>query len=203
MFSHWQWHYHCTLIAFFLKVIIVIIINLSSSGCGSIRNDHFAGIKKATKLVHTMIEEEISGGIPAERILLGGFSQGGALALYSAFTFTQRVAGVVALSCWLPLHKTFPANLKSPNDIPVCGQSNFSRFLMFGLCVLRCFYVTVIVIQSFLINGDRWLRRWWKRFWNSWSLSRTGVWCTPPPMRSWWTSKSLLKSTYHRSKPQT
>lgn len=78
------------------------------------------GIKKAAKLVHGMIEQEIKGGIPAERILLGGFSQGGALAMYSAFTFTQRVAGVVALSCWLPLHKTFPAAMKSPNDVPVC-----------------------------------------------------------------------------------
>lgn len=78
------------------------------------------GIKKAAKLVHGMIDQEIKGGIPAERILLGGFSQGGALALYSAFTFTQRVAGVIALSCWLPLHKTFPAALIAPNDIPVC-----------------------------------------------------------------------------------
>lgn len=77
------------------------------------------GIKRAAKLIHSMIEKEINGGIPAERILLGGFSQGGALALYSAFTFTQRIAGVIALSCWLPLHKSFPAAMKSPNDIPV------------------------------------------------------------------------------------
>lgn len=80
----------------------------------------FVGIKKAAKLVHGMIDQEIKEGIPAERIMLGGFSQGGALALYSALTFTQRLAGVVALSCWLPLHKTFPASMKSPNDIPVC-----------------------------------------------------------------------------------
>lgn len=72
-----------------------------------------------------MIEQEISGGIPAERILLGGFSQGGALALYSAFTFTQRVAGVIALSCWLPLHKTFPGALKCPNDVPVSVPKHF------------------------------------------------------------------------------
>ena len=35
-------------------------------------------------------------------------SQGGALSLYTALTCQQQLAGVVALSCWLPLHKTFP-----------------------------------------------------------------------------------------------
>lgn len=69
-----------------------------------------------------MIENEIKGGIPASRILLGGFSQGGALALYSAFLFPQRLAGVVALSCWLPIHKSFPAAMKCPNDLPVSAD---------------------------------------------------------------------------------
>ncbi|KAJ8938311.1 hypothetical protein NQ314_011533 [Rhamnusium bicolor] len=77
------------------------------------------GIKVATKQIHTLIEHEISGGISADRILLGGFSQGGALALYSALTYPQRVAGVVALSCWLPLSKSFPAAMKSSENIPV------------------------------------------------------------------------------------
>lgn len=77
------------------------------------------GVKKAAKLIHTMIDNEIHEGIPSDRILLGGFSQGGALALYSAFLYPQRLAGVVALSCWLPIHKSFPAAMKAPNDFPV------------------------------------------------------------------------------------
>ena len=67
------------------------------------------GIRLAAKKVHEMIAEEVAAGIPTERIVLGGFSQGGALALFSALTFPQPLAGVVALSTWLPLHQKFPA----------------------------------------------------------------------------------------------
>jgi lysophospholipase II len=61
------------------------------------------GIKEAAKSVHGMVNNEINAGIPAERIILGGFSQGGALALYSALTYPKRLGGVIGLSCWLPL----------------------------------------------------------------------------------------------------
>ncbi|XP_037933551.1 acyl-protein thioesterase 1 isoform X2 [Teleopsis dalmanni] len=77
------------------------------------------GIKSAAENIKTMIATEISGGIPSNRIVVGGFSQGGALALYSALTYDQPVAGVVALSCWLPLHKQFPASLTNSSDIPI------------------------------------------------------------------------------------
>lgn len=77
------------------------------------------GIKRAAKNVHEMIRSEIQGGISANRIMLGGFSQGGALALYAALTFTEPLAGVMALSCWLPLHKNFPGILKSPDTVPI------------------------------------------------------------------------------------
>lgn len=78
-----------------------------------------AGIKAATTLVHGMINNEIKAGIPANRIILGGFSQGGALALYSALTYPQKLGGVIGLSCWLPLHSSFPAVKTCPEDIPV------------------------------------------------------------------------------------
>jgi len=77
------------------------------------------GIKQACSLVHAMIDNEIKEGISPANILLGGFSQGGALALYSALCYPEKLAGVVALSCWLPLRKSFPAAQKCPNDIPV------------------------------------------------------------------------------------
>lgn len=66
------------------------------------------GIKAARDKVHQLIADEVKTGIPASRILLGGFSQGGGLALYSAFTHKDPLAGVVALSCWLPLRAEFP-----------------------------------------------------------------------------------------------
>ncbi|XP_034942529.1 acyl-protein thioesterase 2 [Chelonus insularis] len=77
------------------------------------------GIQKAAEMVHGMIEKEVQAGIPTKRIVLGGFSQGGALALYSALTYPEPLAGVIALSAWLPLHKKFPASAVGNKDTPV------------------------------------------------------------------------------------
>lgn len=77
------------------------------------------GIRKASQNLHTLINSEISAGIESERIIVGGFSQGGALALYSALTFPKPLGGVISLSCWLPLHKQFPGLKISPDSIPV------------------------------------------------------------------------------------
>lgn len=77
------------------------------------------GIKKAASNIQTMIQSEISAGIPANRIIVGGFSQGGALALYTGLTSTQPLAGIVALSCWLPLHKSFPDARKTADTVPI------------------------------------------------------------------------------------
>lgn len=78
------------------------------------------GINKAAKVVHSLIDNEIqNSSIPSTRIAIGGFSQGGALALYSAFTYDKPLAGVMALSCWIPLHKSFPAAAVGNKDLPV------------------------------------------------------------------------------------
>nr|KAF6300671.1 lysophospholipase 1 [Myotis myotis] len=66
------------------------------------------GIKHAAEYVKTLIDQEVKNGIPSDRIILGGFSQGGALSLYTALTTQQKLAGVTALSCWLPLRSSFP-----------------------------------------------------------------------------------------------
>ena len=64
--------------------------------------------KKAAENVKALIDQEVKNGIPSNRIILGGFSQGGALSLYTALTTQQKLAGVTALSCWLPLRASFP-----------------------------------------------------------------------------------------------
>uniref|UniRef100_A0A8C5H771 Acyl-protein thioesterase 1 n=1 Tax=Gouania willdenowi TaxID=441366 RepID=A0A8C5H771_GOUWI len=66
------------------------------------------GIKRASENIKALIDQEVKNGIPSDRIILGGFSQGGALSLYTALTTQQKLAGVVALSCWLPLRNSFP-----------------------------------------------------------------------------------------------
>uniref|UniRef100_A0A8C2M9M4 Acyl-protein thioesterase 1 n=1 Tax=Cricetulus griseus TaxID=10029 RepID=A0A8C2M9M4_CRIGR len=67
-----------------------------------------SGIKQAAESVKALIDQEVKNGIPSNRIILGGFSQGGALSLYTALTTQQKLAGVTALSCWLPLRASFP-----------------------------------------------------------------------------------------------
>ena len=77
------------------------------------------GIKKAQHLIHQMIANEEKAGIPANRIVLGGFSQGGALALYAGLTYPKPVAGILALSCWLPKHGMVLQHLNDNKNIPV------------------------------------------------------------------------------------
>ncbi|XP_035615529.1 acyl-protein thioesterase 1 [Oncorhynchus keta] len=76
-----------------------------------------AGIKQASENIKALIDQEVKNGIPSHRIVLGGFSQGGALSLYTALTTQQKLGGVVALSCWLPLRNSFPqASRNSANN---------------------------------------------------------------------------------------
>ncbi|KAF4524827.1 hypothetical protein B566_EDAN013987 [Ephemera danica] len=76
------------------------------------------GIKKATEMVHAMIDDELKNGISSDRIVLGGFSQGGALALYSTLRYPKPLGGCMALSCWLPMHRQFPGLAAGNTDIP-------------------------------------------------------------------------------------
>uniref|UniRef100_A0A2K5PSJ5 Acyl-protein thioesterase 1 n=1 Tax=Cebus imitator TaxID=2715852 RepID=A0A2K5PSJ5_CEBIM len=66
------------------------------------------GIKQAAENIKALIDQEVKNGIPSNRIILGGFSQGGALSSYTALTTQQKLEGVTALSCWLPLRASFP-----------------------------------------------------------------------------------------------
>ena len=61
------------------------------------------GIRAAQCDIEALIAREQARGIPPERIVLAGFSQGGALALHTALRHPQRLAGVLALSTYLPL----------------------------------------------------------------------------------------------------
>ncbi|XP_016063230.1 PREDICTED: acyl-protein thioesterase 1 [Miniopterus natalensis] len=95
------------------------------------------GIKQAAESVKALIEQEVKNGIPSNRIILGGFSQGGALSLYTALTTHQKLAGVTALSCWLPLRTSFPEGPISGvnRDISIIqchGESDTLVPLMFG-----------------------------------------------------------------------
>jgi phospholipase/carboxylesterase len=65
-----------------------------------------AGIRASAAAVTRLVDREIERGMPAERIVLAGFSQGGAIALHTALRETRALGGVLALSTYLPLAAT-------------------------------------------------------------------------------------------------
>jgi len=78
-----------------------------------------ANIVAASRRVAGLVAAEVARGVPAERVFVLGFSQGGAVALTHALRSPVRVGGTVVLSGWLPLRQRYPeavsaANAKSP-----------------------------------------------------------------------------------------
>ena len=73
------------------------------------------GIQKSEWAINALIEHEVSRGIPYERIVLAGFSQGCAMALHTALRLPHRLAGVMALSGYLPLADRFPSERHAAN----------------------------------------------------------------------------------------
>lgn len=73
------------------------------------------GIKTSEKYINSLINNEISRGVAPEKILLAGFSQGGAIALHTALRYPQRLAGVMALSTYVPLHDLLNIEAHSAN----------------------------------------------------------------------------------------
>ena len=62
-----------------------------------------AGIRRSAELIQHWIQHEIDAGIPANKIVLAGFSQGGVMALHVGLRYPEKLAGIMALSCYLPL----------------------------------------------------------------------------------------------------
>ena len=77
------------------------------------------GVYASQCAIDALLEREKKRGIPAERIVLAGFSQGGAMALHTGLRYSDTLAGILALSCYLPLASTLnserrPANQQTP-----------------------------------------------------------------------------------------
>ena len=62
-----------------------------------------AGIRASSQAISNLIQNEQARGVDSRRIILAGFSQGGAIALFCALRYPQPLAGVIALSTYLPL----------------------------------------------------------------------------------------------------
>lgn len=89
-------------------------------GITPVSQEDAAGIEVSQQYIDTLIENEISLGIPSDRIVLAGFSQGGAMALHTAVRHPLKLAAIVALSTYLPLQSKLSAVAANANkDIPI------------------------------------------------------------------------------------
>ncbi len=79
-----------------------------------------AGIRQSQAYVESLISKEIARGIPSNRIVLAGFSQGGAVVLQTALRHKQALGGVMALSTYLPLKASLEKEKSLLNEhIPI------------------------------------------------------------------------------------
>ena len=79
------------------------------------RREDPAGVRASQRAIEALIAREKERGVPAAAIVLAGFSQGGAMALHTALRHTERLAGVMALSCSLPLSDTLAGEAAPAN----------------------------------------------------------------------------------------
>jgi len=74
-----------------------------------------AGIRDSQARIGELIRRENERGVPSERIVLAGFSQGGAMALFAGTRYPQKLAGLMGLSCYLVLAVRLPAERAAAN----------------------------------------------------------------------------------------
>jgi phospholipase/carboxylesterase len=85
-----------------------------------IRREDEAGVRQSARQIEALVERERQRGIAPRRLVLAGFSQGGAMALHVALRYPERLAGVLALSCYLPLAGTLATEASPANrDVPI------------------------------------------------------------------------------------
>lgn len=81
------------------------------------------GVMASELSVQALIDEQIAAGIPSERIVLAGFSQGGVMSLFTGLRYPHKLAGIMALSCYLPTADVLPSQLSAANaNTPILLQ---------------------------------------------------------------------------------
>ncbi len=103
-----------------------------------------AGIRESGRLLEMLIEREHQRDIPHDKIVLAGFSQGGAIALHTALRCPHRLAGLMALSTWLPLQDSFETEVvgntqAQSQELPVfMAHGSFDPMLPMALGQQSC-----------------------------------------------------------------
>lgn len=79
-----------------------------------------AGIRGSAELANQLLEDQIAQGIEPQRIVLAGFSQGGAIVLQAGLRQQHKLAGIMALSTYLPLAESLEEEKTETNqDVPI------------------------------------------------------------------------------------
>lgn len=86
-------------------------------GTDLVRREDEAGLRESFGQVHALLDREVARGMPAQRIVLGGFSQGCAVTLGAGLRYGQRLAGLVGMSGYLPLADSTAAERRDANAL--------------------------------------------------------------------------------------
>lgn len=85
-----------------------------------VRREDEAGVRQSARQIEALLARERQRGIAPGRFVIAGFSQGGAMALHVGLRYADRLAGILALSCYLPLANTLDTELSPANrDVPI------------------------------------------------------------------------------------
>jgi phospholipase/carboxylesterase len=133
------------------------------------------GIRASQTLITELIRRENARGISTERIVLAGFSQGGAMALFCGTRYPERLAGIIGLSCYQLLAARFdaerlPANQATPifvahglQDqvvIPALGEAACRQLQGAGYAVeWHAYSMPHAVCPQEVVDIATWLRR--------------------------------------------
>jgi phospholipase/carboxylesterase len=82
---------------------------------GNSRRADERGVRESQNSITALIEREVKRGVEPAHIVLAGFSQGGAIALQTGLRYPRKLAGVMALSTYLPLAESLPREAASAN----------------------------------------------------------------------------------------
>ncbi len=87
---------------------------------GANRREDERGVRASQVLIETLIGREKERGTAARRLVLAGFSQGGAIALQTGLRHPERIAGIMALSAYVPVAEELSAEASPANrDVPI------------------------------------------------------------------------------------
>ncbi len=138
----------------------ILHLDLGGAGTSGIPREDEKGLRSSQAMVDALVDAEIANGIPASRILLAGFSQGAAMTLLTGLRQRSRLAGLIALSGYLPLSTQLATERSASNhDVPI--------FMAHGS------YDPVVRIERALQSRDRLIELGYTVDWHSYPMQHS------------------------------